>query len=418
MIVKECSELYSGNIISQEKSWAKLAQAVEDFLDTIDENEEIEILFSGVNITSPWNHMSFMQLLRNKRVHMRFTNQGELVARIKASAILNGGYPDNIINISIEKPKQKTAAELRIESNGEIIKDLFKLVGNRYEWEVKSKYGQIYNSNTMDWIKYGIDKLISESDITEYYLDLANVQLSPVVIQSFADMIILYETTGITITLNITNEEDIKRFNLSMHKAVTQVYTKKERVRAVRKNLVKGNPGLLIKYKKSKAVDEFGRHGKGDVVSCRIAVFRDLKIKDDETVFIVDAYNKDYFYLKYHWMAENDGEQLEKLVKETLEIKMEDIGLLNIYLGASYHFIEPIQQDISENEKVIYGVTERGTNKSKMCTIPERMKLVFDDWGVEYDKERLDEYIRLTNERLAEVTGTAGETTGQTEGQA
>lgn len=400
MVYMDCKELYKGNILSQNASWEKLNDAVEEALKTCEDGEGIEISFGNVTVQSPWMHENFLKLLRNDKVHMQFTNRAELVNHIKVSAILNGGNPEHVRNIEVEKPKEKTVQELKVESNGEDIMSRFNLNGGRYEWIAKDKYRQIYNSSTLDYIRYAIDKLNKDTGITEYYMDLNGIQLSDVVIQSFADAVKHYESIGINISIDISDEKYIKTFHLSMHKVASQVYTPKQRIRAIRANLVKGNPGMLIKYKKSKAVDSFGRHGKGEIVSSRIAVFRELKQLENDVVFVVDVYNNNYFYTKCQWMSEHDNESLGALVKETLEIKMEELGLLNMYFGTSYHFIEPIQQDIVENVKVIYGFTERGTNIYKTCTIPERMKIVFDDWGVEYDKDKLEEYIRITAERL------------------
>jgi hypothetical protein len=79
---------------------------------------------------------------------------------------------------------------------------------------------------------------------------------------------------------------------------------------------------------------------------------------------------------------------------------MEQLGFQDVFIGLDYHFIEPIQQDISENRTIILGIDENGNNIKQSCTIPERMKYVFDDWGVDYNKEKLEEAIKKTRENL------------------
>ena len=53
-------------------------------------------------------------------------------------------------------------------------------------------------------------------------------------------------------------------------------------------DLKKDTPGLLVKYKKSKAKDDFGREGKGEVISSRIAIYRGIKQGDKQSVFVVE----------------------------------------------------------------------------------------------------------------------------------
>ena len=53
-----------------------------------------------------------------------------------------------------------------------------------------------------------------------------------------------------------------------------------------------------------------------------------------------------------------------------------------------------------ESKVVIVGVDDNDSNIKKLCTIPERMKIVFDDWGVKYNKEVLDKAIKDTKEAL------------------
>ena len=160
-------------------------------------------------------------------------------------------------------------------------------------------------------------------------------------------------------------------------------------------------PGMLIKYKKSKALDDFGREGKGEVVSSRIAIYRGLKqSKTGQPVAMIEVFNNNYFYTIEHWMVEHDYEEPTSLHSETLEIGLDELGVCDMFLGSKYHFLLPVQQNESETQVVIKEVDENGKNVKVRCTIPERMKIVFDSWGVKYNEESLDEAIKNTKEFL------------------
>ena len=188
---------------------------------------------------------------------------------------------------------------------------------------------------------------------------------------------------------------------LFIHIATTNKYTVEERRNAIMRNLKLNMPGMLIKYKKSKALDEFGREGKGEVVSSRIAIFRGLKqTSHGQTVAKIEVFNNNYFYTIEHWMVEHDYEEPTSLHNETLEIPLDELGICDLFLGSKYHFLLPIQQSESETQVVIKEVDDDGRNVKVRCTIPERMQIVFDSWNIKYDKQSLEESIEATKKFL------------------
>ena len=51
---------------------------------------------------------------------------------------------------------------------------------------------------------------------------------------------------------------------------------------------------------------------------------------------------------------------------------------------------------MDDNCKVIVAIDEDGRNVIKKCTLPERMRYVFDDWGIDYTHDDLEDYIGRT----------------------
>lgn len=398
MIEKDLKEIYPVDIMSQSSSWEQLSECLKDI------KEDIQINFGGIDVISPWSYEPFIKIIKQPNIHLKFINRTDLVGKIKAVAVLNGGNPDRIINENVEKPKQKTAAEIKIEKNGELLVEKFKLSEEdgckQYVFDAYKEYSQIQVSTTVQFIAKAIELLVESTGIMEYYIDLDKLVISSAAMSSFADMIVKFETHGIVVKLNINDEDSVKLFRLSLHKASTGVYTISERFNTIHEHIKEGTVGILIKYKKSRALDEFGRYGKGEIISSQIAIYRGLVFINNTYHFKVDVYSSSRFYTKIHWISENDGESHPGLMKDELEIPLDEIGFMSYYLGSKYHFIEPIQQDKSETVSVIYDTTDEGMNISKKCTIPERMQVVFDDWGIEYDKEKLHEYIERTAKEL------------------
>ena len=435
MIVKHLKELYKVDTISQDKGWNRLLTAIEELEKTLDtEDKSIMIDFHGINIVNPWDFISFKQLINKNNVHMRFTNCEELVNRIKMMFLLESLDENRVENIEIEVPKEKTLEEKRVDMySAELIK-YFDISDNEIYFKASKKYDQLQNTNSILYIKSAIDKLIEAHEITRVVLDFDGIRVLNSVLEILANLIIEYASNGIDLNINIVDEEDYKNMGLFMHKATAKVYDEQGRF-SVLSRIEREKPllgGILLTYKKSRALDEFGRSGRGEVISSRIALFagigpagnndklirtilegkdeeEDKKDKKDKKIdsgvasrqvakFI--TFNNNYFCTKVQWMVEHDNEMLEKLKFDIVEVSMEELGFGDYFLGSRYHFIEPIQKNGNEDVVIITGINENGSNERVKCNIPERMKIVFEDWGIKYNKNELEKAIRLTNEHL------------------
>lgn len=394
MIVKKLKELYNVDTISQDKGWKKVQEALPD-------GEEILIDFSGINVVDPWDCVEFKKLLKNPLVHMKFVNCEDIVRRLKIMCVVEGLDHSHILNEVIELPKEKTAEEKKIERIGSELVDLFEIEGDKAKFRVSQKYSQMHSTNTLNYINYAIDKLIETKEIKNITIDMNGVTVLKNVIELLADMIVRYKKNGINLQVNISDEESVNNMKLFIHQATNKMYNTNERKNALKQVMEKNTAGILVKYKKSKALDEFGRQGNGEVVSSRIALYMGIKMTDSgQPVAMIKSFNNNYFYTKQHWMVEHDNEVPTSLHDEDLEISMEELGYGDLFLGSQYHFMAPVQQNLNENRVVIKGLDDDGRNIKVNCTIPERIQLVFDDWGIKYDSEALEAAIVETKKLL------------------
>lgn len=411
--MKQCNfkEILPIDNISQEKSWMKVYEKLEGI------TEDIEINFDGVNVVEPWRFKAFQMLLtKNTHVYMTFTNKEDLVSRLHMSCIINGVSTDRVKNIVVVKEKVKTPEELKIEKKGKELMTRFQIDSNNVATlKTYEIYSQMHSGSTVSYIGSAIEQLNTEKEITEFIIDLGSISVQLNVLNHLADKIVQYESKGINIAVDTTDEEISKNIKLFLHQCKNNAYNdivkRYEKIKAAIKS---NTPGMFLRYKSSKALDEFGRHGKGEIVSSRIAIFRQIRIvtnkkikneqdlRESKIMAVIDTYNNDYFYTKLHWMLEHDNEQLKRLPVDRYEVDISDLGFCDDFLGSRYHFMLPIQKDKKESVPVITGLNDEGRNIKKLCTIPERMKIVFDDWEVKYNEESLDNSIKLTQEKLEE----------------
>lgn len=400
-------EILAVDNISQEKSWMKVYEKLKDI------KEDILINFDGVNVVEPWRFKTFQMLLtKNPHIYFTFTNKEDIVSKLHMSCIINGVNTDRVRSVIIKKERVKTAEELKIEKKGKEIAEHFEIENNVAIIKIYDLYSQLHNSGTIAYIKSAIKEINGEKEIKEFVIDLGNISVQLNVLKYLATMIIDYESDGISIAVDTISEQIAKDIKLFLHQCKNEVYNDKfKRLNKIRSAISVNTPGIFLRYKSSRALDDFGRHGKGEVVSSRIAILRKIRViskksntsddlKDARIIVYIDTYNSDYFYTKLHWMLEHDNEELNKLHVDRYEVDIEELGFCDDFIGSKYHFMLPIQKDKKESKPVLVGLNENGRNIKKICTIPERMKLVFDDWGVVYNKEILDKSIELTRKRL------------------
>jgi len=409
MIHKKLRDLYYVDTISQDKGWEKVLNALEQYGD-----QEIEIDFTGINVVEPWTLSSFQMLIKKPNVHLKFTNAEDIVTKIRMMYIIDGLNVDNVVNVVVEVPKEKTAEEKRNELHGKALIDFFKeqkvvntdgIEETVSVFNAAEKYSQMHSTNTLGYIDYAIKKIHEDTGISRFIINLDGVEALNNVLENLASMIVEYKKEGIILDLDITNEENYKAMGLFLHKLSGTDFDEGVKFELLEQFMKEhaNAPGLLIKYKKSRALDDFGRQGGGTPVMCRIAIFKALRGSGKTGSAVFETYNKDYFYTRQHWLISHDNNELNRLVTNQIEVSMEELGFLNEFLGTKYHFIEPIQMNARESVKVIIDIDDEGYNVSKLCTIPERMKYVFDDWGIKYDKKYLDGVIKKTKEHLDKI---------------
>lgn len=392
MVSKKLKELYPVDTISQDKGWGKVAEALGDLTD------DVEIDFTNINVVDPWQCPEFKKLLRNKYVHMVFVNSEPIVSRIKMMCIIDGLDDSRITNRVIEVPKEKTPEEKKTEKYGNELIPIFDFEDEETAvLELEKKYSQIQSTNTLNYVDYAIREIHKTQGYDRFVIKFGKLVVLPNVLQVIANMMVQYESEGFHLFVDCDDVNTRNSMGLFIHIATTNKYNTKERKSAILKTLKTNQPGMLIKYKKSKALDEFGREGKGEVVSSRIAIYRGLEQQSDgQSYMMVEVFNNNYFYTIEHWMVEHDYEEPTSLHSEVVKIPLDEVGICDLFLGSKYHFMLPIQQNKDENQVVIKSLDNGGNNVKVTCTIPERMQLVFDSWGVEYDKPLLQKYIEET----------------------
>jgi len=155
---------------------------------------------------------------------------------------------------------------------------------------------------------------------------------------------------------------------------------------------------MLITYKDGKGFDEYGRRRAGnkvEILSCRAALIRGV----DTGKVIIDTFNGEKFYPVDHWSVLYDGNVPDELPSNRMSINLKDIGLTDKMLGVKYHVNRAVQEDIKDS-CTVHEMIDNFNSETKEVIIPERFRLVFESWGIDYNREEIDECIEISLKNL------------------
>lgn len=392
-------ELYNVDNLSQNRGWTKINERLKEMYP---ENELIELDFKGINVIKPWDCDSFKDVLSNKNIHMVFTNADEMVDRIKILCIIDNLNKERIKNIKVIPKKANTKEDLKVLRNAERFQDFIECDGDTAEIHIYRGLDQIGSINTVKYIQRAIELYNEKTGVEKFILKTGRLDIQNNIVAMLADVKLEMEkNNGFDFYIDSDRGEVKNRLMLNLHTKLNDEYTLEDRVNAMRK--VKENtPGVLIKYKKSRAVDEFGRYGRGEVRLSRVALFKGFSFSGQDEVEVValfETYNSNYFFTQQHWALEHDGDVLDKLDVEIERVNISELGMGGQFIGSKYHFAYPVQTDENGYDTILD--YKDGKLIQEKVTLPERIKIVFDSWGVEYNELVLERHIENTRKILS-----------------
>ncbi len=392
-------DIYAVDTISKgnSRAWQNLMDYINN---NIGSNDTVEFDFKGIEVIQPWGTPEFKKLMQDPRVYLKIWNNADTVTSINIMCALNG-FPDSRAeNMVVTPVKKMTKEELKIIEMGKELQDYFTVDedGNPH-LNVHDRFDQIGVPATVNYIEAAMRMYAEEHQSSKMYLDAINIVIQTSVIKNVTNLIKKLADIGVELVINSNDTKVMNKVGMYRSLEESSVESEKDKIRVIKANLRPGKVGMLIRYKDSKATDEFGRRGNGEPLWCRVAIYTGIKREKNTIVLNFRVYKGDTFYTHVHWALEHDDSVLSCLECENVTIPVDQFGMYNDFLGSRYHLITPVQIK-PEHSITMYGVDENERITHTSMTIPERIKTVFDDWGIKYDNESLQSYIQKTREIL------------------
>lgn len=395
--------IYNVDTISKnnQKPWVKLMEYMRT---EVAEGEDIMFDFKGIDVIQPWSTNEFKMFMQDTRVHLRLWCSANTVNSINIMCTLNNMSDNRAFNQEIQVAKKLTKEEQAVIRMADQLQEYFKEYDGVPVLEVFRRFDQIGVYVTVNYIQAGIQKYIDKCKEQGISHDKIKVEAKGIAIQSsvieaITQMVGLFSKEGVEIDFHSDDEEVMNKIGMYQSLSKNNIVSESDKIKTIKLSLHPGKVGMLVKYRDSKAVDEFGRSGKGKPISCRVAIYMGMKRDGNIIGVCFNTYNGNTFYTHTHWSIEHDHEYLDKLDVEELFIPISQFGMYNEFLGSRYHLLTPVQTR-EEDSMVMFGLDDMGKVTRTKMTIPERIKAVLDDFGVDYEVETLQAYIQRTKEVL------------------
>lgn len=374
-----------------------------DRFETLD--EDVLIDFKGIHTVEPWKNLLFCELLFNEHIYMRLYGDASYSSNIEAVMKLMGcknlNRVENVLSTveSIDYAYVNKIKTLKCRFEPSI-----SFIGDKLNVDiVKSGITSLSSKDTVTAL-FELVKSKCDDNIKEVFLNFSGVIIASNMFSVIADNI--NDTFFIDKGILVTEFDDVdkdKEERIKSHRIMKagEILSDEDRLSILKASGIDvGTVVVLSIFKKTRGTNEFGQMNDGVPIISRLAILTGINKKyDSETLLSFKSFKRETLKTREAYFIDSDMlTELEEMDTQVFEFKISDIGYSSKFTGKLAHFNLPIQFD---DKGYIDSVVVNGESIiSVRFTLPNYAKHVFDSWGIEYNKELLDDCIKTTNNIL------------------
>lgn len=401
--VLSVKDIYNVDTISSanEKAWSIISDRVKDI------EGPVCLDFRGVEVIEPWSNRRFKEMMRRKNIFLQFYGESRVVDTINLMCQMDGGDKNRAISLKAEEiATVLTPAEIRQMAKVKKYKSMFVVNGSSAE--MIYDFDQFGDQSTVAAIKTAAAELNKEG-VTDF---LVNLKSSLIVGNIFSYIINATNDMakiGVNLVFISDDESSTKRMQIEA-KVTSRVYKAEEKMELFKTKMTRNEPITLTQYKYTRAKDEYGRRGNGEILSVRIALFLGLVDRDTgggtkKKMIHLHIYSLKDFVTREHYALTNDGDELTELKYMNEYIELEDCGLKSYFMGSDFHISAPIQYDVTKRYTLQKLTDDNSNVVVEYLTMPELILKVLNEWDIEYNHESLVAAMVETDKILRENGG-------------
>ena len=378
-----------------DKPWIKLAAEAERI------GEDVLFDFDDINLEEPWNNLEFKKLMQNEHVYLRVYSSDKVKHTIDLMCRMCNLKEGRVENIDRVYVSSGNNINKRMELLIGRIKDIIEVNENdkiAYIHICKT-FDQIGSTDTVDAISETVKRFNAETGIVKYIMYTESMFIQENIIEALANLIGDMAKLGVDFKIMSDDPDTAGYIKTYQCVAGSNKLNDLDKVKIFVQFIPLNTIGMLTRYRDTKGKDIFGRKGDGKAVSCKPAVFRGLKKDDDKYLLVFDEYSIKTFVTRKHYEFDHDGEKHPGLSFNRIVIPIKCVGLANKFVGELYHFNEPIQ--FNPNSMIrTYRQESDGCTVLVDITLPEQIKDVANEFGLNINFDKLDAAIAETKRRI------------------
>lgn len=408
------AEVYDVTQISKgnDKAWILLQREIEK-LRAAGCTDDIMLDFDSIELFEPWLNMEFCKILQDDSIHLKIYNSDTLKATLDIKCLSLNSKEGRIHNVTAEyityekdnmpegiKEKKENMMKAMLEKGVHETEDGYLLMLN-------DVIDQVGSRETVSAIKTLIYEHLDNNRSKKFVIDTEYMFIQKNILKVMAEMVKDLGESGMFVEIKSDDDETSAIISSYLELDFRTKLSQEEKVKIIKEQLKLGTVGLLGRYKQSRSKDELGRMGKGEVVTNRPAIYLGVGKKKSNESYVMKireySASPDKFCTKLDYSLDADGGELEELESSIIYINLDNIGFSRFFVGEMCHFSLPVQTSNYGCKSTYYIEEADGETKimTKRVTVPEYMKMVLDDFNVEYNREVLDGCIDETRKRLS-----------------
>lgn len=399
MKVISVSEVLNGQTTiskSNRKTWEKLMEVVK-------ENPDGNLLFDfrNVYIEEPWSNKIFQSFMANERVHMKIYSDEKMKNTINTMCRMAGTKSDRCLNEDIYIDKGPSKEEKEIKRYKETILEYTHVEGDTIK--IGYPYTNVSQSVVCKVMEEIVDDENKKRPIKKVEIGYGeNAVISDNMLKEIAKM---YDRLSekYEVKLDIKEIGARKFIEALISTKDSREMTDQQKMELFNSYFKPMSAGVLTVYKDAKTTDVLGRN-KSEILYTRPAIYMGMGYStkgSNNLTLTFKTFLASTFHRKFDYTLDNEGKEIRELKTDEVSFDISEVGMCDKMVGTKAHFNFPITQD--ENDLyTVYDINSITSNSLKTVkkTLPEYMKIVFDDYNVEYDSSQLMNCIIANREVL------------------
>lgn len=392
MAVFNLNKILGINIINSSNSEKRFTD-IKNLINSTDD-KEIVLDLDSFDIQDRSNQ-DFMDIISDPRVSFNVYENKDLADYINLYSMLSTGRQTAKSYVTPIKPKEYVDEEL--ERFKETFKNVMKVNGNEGYIRITDAFGFINRDNIINAIFYNVNEFLSKNKQNKFIIDFTDCETGDSQVDILAiDILKIKNKYPNRLNVVIPDARLKNTLSLAMNMREIKNFSAKDKLKILDEHFVLYTAGILTSYVTRGKKDMYGRSGNGKVATNLPAIY--LGRKGDVLAFRV--FRAENFETRDEYMFEHDYEEHPGLKSEIRKCNINDIGLAGYWMGSEFQFNLPIQYKPDQ----LYNYYKQFGDSTRLIkvSLPQHMKMVFDDFGIKYDDISLRDSIVYTKSILRE----------------